>query len=411
MPRTKLAPGAIAASLACLLAACAGDGGARVAQCPRDGIPAHLSVATYNTSLNDDRDGGLIARLRAGDANAAKIAAVIQHERPDLLLLNEFDYDPEGRAAALFLQRYLAVSQHGQAPIQYPYHYIAPVNTGVPSGMDLDRDGRSDGPNDAWGFGKHPGQYGMLVLSKFPIDATRARTFQRLRWSAMPGVVAPVDPATGQAWYPPEAWSRLRLSSKSHWDLPVRTPLGRLHFLVSHPTPPVFDGPEDRNGARNRDEIRLWDEYISGRPTPWLCDDRGRCGGLAAGEYFVIAGDQNSDPHDGDTGEDAIARLLANPRVQVEPAPESAGAALAAKSAGGGNVGQRGPDEQDTGDFGPKVGNLRLDYVLPSRPLQVPASKVFWPAPGEVGADWIDASDHHMVFVDIAAPECETPQP
>ena len=27
-----------------------------------------------------------------------------------------------------------------------------------------------------------------------------------------------------------------------------------VHFLTSHPTPPVFDGPEDRNGTRNGDE-------------------------------------------------------------------------------------------------------------------------------------------------------------
>ena len=34
-----------------------------------------------------------------------------------------------------------------------------------------------------------------------------------------------------------------------------------VHFLVSHPTPPVFDGPEDRNGPRNYDEIRFWADY------------------------------------------------------------------------------------------------------------------------------------------------------
>jgi len=30
-----------------------------------------------------------------------------------------------------------------------------------------------------------------------------------------------------------------------------------IHILASHPTPPVFDGVEDRNGRRNHDEIRL----------------------------------------------------------------------------------------------------------------------------------------------------------
>ena len=232
-----------------------------------------LRVATYNGSLYDERDGGLVARLQAGDEAARKIAAVIQHQRPDLLLLNEFDYDAAGRAADLFQQRYLGVSQSGQAPIEYPYRFIAPVNTGVPSRMDLDRNGKVGGGNDAWGFGLHPGQYGLLVLSRYPIDADAVRTFQHFRWQDLPGARSPLDPKTGQPWYPPEVWSKLRLSSKSHWDVPVRTPIGRLHFLVHHPTPPVFDGAEDRNGVRNRDEIRFWAEYLAPRPAPWLCSN------------------------------------------------------------------------------------------------------------------------------------------
>jgi hypothetical protein len=265
--------------------------------------------------------------------------------------------------------------------------------------MDLDKDGKVGGGNDAWGFGLHPGQYGMLVLSKYPIDAARARTFQLLKWSAMPNASAPVDPKTGQPWYPPEVWAQLRLSSKSHWDLPVRTPLGRIHFLVSHPTPPVFDGPDDHNGMRNRDEIRLWSEYLSGAPVPWLCDDRGHCGGLKPGERFIIAGDQNSDPVDGDST--AINQLLANPRLQATPVPRSEGAPIRAQQVGGGNIGQRGDVAEDTGDFGPKVGDLRLDYVLPSTGLRIVGNGVFWPAPGSEGADWIDATDHHMVWLDL----------
>ncbi len=240
-----------------------------------------LRFATYNTSLYADTDGGLVARLGAGDEKARRIAAVIQHQRPDVLLLNEFDYDDRQAAADLFQRDYLEAGQFGQAPISYPYRYLAPVNTGVPSGMDLDRNGKVAGGNDAFGFGLHPGQYGMLVLSRFPIDADAVRTFQSLAWKDLPGATSPVDPATGVAWYPPDVWARLRLSSKSHWDVPIRTPLGTIHFLVHHPTPPVFDGPEDRNGLRNRDEIRLWAEYISPGEKPWLCDDHGTCGGLA----------------------------------------------------------------------------------------------------------------------------------
>lgn len=360
-----------------------------------------LRFATYNTSLYADIDGGLVARLEAGDENARKIAAVIQHQRPDVLLLNEFDFDDRQAAAELFQRDYLEVGQFGQAPIRYPYRYLAPVNTGVPSGMDLDRNGKLAGGNDAFGFGLHPGQYGMLVLSRFPIDADAVRSFQMLAWKELPGATSPVDPVTGVAWYPADVWARLRLSSKSHWDVPIRTPLGRVHFLVHHPTPPVFDGPEDRNGRRNRDEIRLWAEYISPGEKPWLCDDRGTCGGLPDDALFVIAGDHNADPVDGDSASDAMKQLLDNPRVLRYPAPESEGAVVAAHSVGGGNLAQKGSPAQDTGDFGPKVGNLRLDYVLPSVGFTVRGSGVFWPRPGELGADWIGASDHHMVWVDL----------
>ena len=48
-----------------------------------------------------------------------------------------------------------------------------------------------------------------------------------------------------------------------------------MHVLVSHPTPPTFDGPEDRNGLRNADEIAFWKQYVA-VATPALVDDAGR---------------------------------------------------------------------------------------------------------------------------------------
>ena len=103
----------------------------------------------------------------------------------------------------------------------------------------------------------------MAVFSKYPIDTAGARTFQTFRWADMPGALLPIDPATGQSWYSPAELEVVRLSSKSHWDVPIQIGSGRpVHFLVSHPTPPVFDGPEDRNGRRNFDEIRFWADYV-----------------------------------------------------------------------------------------------------------------------------------------------------
>ena len=385
----------------------AGCGGSVAAPRPSVAVsPAMpLRFATLNTSLYDEEHGGLIARLDEGDEDARKIAAILQRQRPDVVLLNEFDYDAAGLAADLFQRRYLEVGQHGERPITYPYRYVAEVNTGVPSGLDLDGDGKIGGEgrfhgNDAWGYGLHPGQYGMLVLSKFPIDAAAARSFRLLRWSAMPEALQPRHP-DGRTFYPPEIWARLRLSSKSHWDLPIDTPLGRIHLLAAHPTPPVFDGPERRNAARNHDEIRLWAEYLTPGDKPWLCDDAGRCGGLPEGERFVIVGDYNADPADGGSLPGAIHQLLEHPRVLRFATPRSGGA-IAAAQANAVNGTHRSFAGHDTAQFGPRNGNYRVDYVLPSVGLPVLDAGVFWPTPGEPGAGWLDASDHRMVWVDLA---------
>ena len=367
-----------------------------------------IRVATYNTSLYSDEDGGLIRELEGDSTHARKIAAVLQRVRPDLVLLNEFDYDEAHRAADLFQRRYLEVAQaSGGEALKYPYRYLAPVNTGVPSGLDLDGKGEAGGSgrargNDAWGYGLHPGQYGMLVLSKYPIDAANVRTFQHLRWSAMPGALRPVDPASRKFFYSDAIWKQLRLSSKSHWDVPVQTPGGVTHFLASHPTPPVFDGPEDRNGKRNHDEIRLWSEYISPGDKPWLCDDKGRCGGLAGDARFVIAGDLNNDPIDGDGSHEAIVELLEHPRVMRFATPRSEGGAEAARAYTSKGIEHRGSPAHVTGDFGSKAGAMRLDYVLPSTGFGLIESGVFWPPAASEDAKIADGSDHHLVWVDLS---------
>ena len=361
---------------------------------------ATVRVATFNVSLYSDEQGGLLRRLQAGDAAAAEVAAVIQKQRPNILVLNEFDYDAGAKSADLFQKRYLGVAQFGQKPIRYNYRYFASVNTGIPSGHDLDNDGVVGGANDAYGYGKHPGQYGMLVLSQYPIEKLNVRTFQKFLWKDMPGALAPIRP-DGSPWYTAKAWDRFRLSSKSHWDIPISTPLGTLHLLVSHPTPPVFDGVEDRNGRRNHDEIRFWAEYISGADSFWILDDDGARGGLKTGERFVIAGDLNADPADGDGIPGTVVALLEHPRVQRMPTPRSEGGEAAALADAGANLGHRGAHHHDTGNFGPRVGNMRLDYVLPSTGMRVVGSGVFWPPPGQLGAEWLDASDHRMVWVDL----------
>jgi hypothetical protein len=360
----------------------------------------HVRFATFNASLNRGAAGQLVADLSTPDnAQAREVAEVIQRNRPDVLLINEFDHAPA--AVDLFRDNYLARGQNGAKPVDYPYSFIAPSNTGVLTGFDLDRNGSTDTGNDAHGFGLFEGQYGMLVLSKYPIDTRKARTFQNFRWKDMPNALLPDDPATPapKDWYSPAILDVLRLSSKSHWDVPVMVGRKTVHFLVSHPTPPTFDGAEDRNGTRNHDEIRFWADYVTPGKGRHLYDDAGKRGGLAPNARFVVAGDNNSDPLDGDSVPGAIQQLLHAPRV-IDPHPGSIGAVLAAHTQGGANTTHRSNPYFDTADFNDVApGNLRADYVLPSWGLLPYDSAVYWPT-GEL-ARLNDASDHHLVRVDV----------
>ena len=375
-----------------------------------------LRAATYNLSLNRAQEGELVADLSTGDdAQAATVAEVIQHANPDVVLLNEFDYsgDADAYAAAdLFRENYLEVPQGTGKPVEYPYAFVAPVNTGVPSGFDLNNDGSVGGGDDALGFGLFPGQYGMVVLSKYPIQRDRVRTFQDFRWQDMPGALLPDDPATAAPadWYSAEELAVLPLSSKSHWDVPVRVGHRTVHVLAAHPTPPSFDGAEDRNGLRNHDEIRFWADYVrGGRAARYQYDDAGRRGGLRPGSSFVIVGDYNADPVDGDSVDAAIDQLLRHPRI-TDPWATSAGATEAAGLQAGANLDHLGDPALDTADFADTTpGNLRVDYVLPSRDLRARDAGVFWPTAADplsrlTGVYPFPGSDHRLVLADLRLP-------
>jgi hypothetical protein len=379
-----------------------------------NGPPPVVRFATFNASLNRNATGALIADLSTpSNAQAASVAEIVQRVRPDVLLINEFDFDDAGTAARLFQENYLSVPHNGAAAIEYPHRFVAPSNTGIPSGFDLNNDGVVGGPDDAYGFGFFPGQFGMAVYSMHPIVTDDVRTFQNFLWADMPGALLPDDPATPAPadWFSADELAAVRLSSKSHWDLPIDIDGRIVHLLASHPTPPVFDGPEDRNGRRNHDEIRFWADYVTpGRTSAYIYDDAGGRGGLPAGARFVIAGDQNSDPLDGDSVPGSAQLLLEHPRINTSLTPASEGAVAAAIRQGGANLTHRSDPAFDTADFADSApGNLRADYVLPSRPLTLVDAAVFWPTPDDplfrlVGDFPFPSSDHRLVWIDTAIP-------
>jgi hypothetical protein len=380
------------------------------------GPATDVRFATFNASLNRFSAGALAAELSVpGSAQPDVIAEIIQRARPDVLLVNEFDYDAGNVALEGFQANYLSVAHGTAAPIEYAYRYAAPSNTGVFSGFDLDNSGAAGDfvPNDSFGFGFFPGQYGMAVYSMYPIDFDSVRTFQNFLWKDMPGALLPDDPAfAGPAdWYSAAELDVFRLSSKSHWDVPIEINNGTVHFLVSHPTPPVFDGAEDRNGTRNHDEIRFWADYIHPGRNGYIYDDNGQMGGLAAHALFVVAGDQNSDPLDGDSIPGAIQQLLDSPKVNTRVTPSSPGGPEQALLQGDNNLTHLSDPAFDTADFGEAIfggpGNIRVDYVLPRQNMAITDAGVFWPLSTDplfplVGTFPFPSSDHKLVWIDLS---------
>lgn len=324
--------------------------------------------------LSRDGPGLLLRDILSGEADVLAAARIVAAARPDVLVLTDFDHDAGSAALSAFAAR---IAAEGHA---LPHAFAPAPNTGLDPGIDRDGDGRAGRARDGQGYGVFRGQGGMAILSAFPVDASASREFSDLLWRDLPGALLSEGPP------PAGAAPDQRMSSVGHWDVSIATPDGPLRLFAFHATPPVFDGPEDRNGRRNHDEVVFWRRYLDGDlPVP------------PPDAPFVLAGNANLDPDDGEGLRDAILGLLTDPRV-ADPRPASPGGRASA------DPGHSGDPALDTADWpdpprGP--GNLRVDYVLPSADLEITGAGVWWPA-GD--ADVTTASRHRMVWVDIVLP-------
>ncbi|TDI73468.1 MAG: endonuclease/exonuclease/phosphatase family protein [Bacteroidetes bacterium] len=363
-----------------------------------------LRVMTFN--LEDIRSEDL---ERLDHPRLLAAAAKIQELRPDILLLNEIAFDaPDGQNAGRFVESFLSrPMSESLDPIRYST-FMAPSNTGVSSGYDLNRDGLivtdlpiipESGPggtpgeqtpsgraygNDSWGFGMFEGHYAfaLLVREGLTIKKEDVRTFQNYKWKDLTDPRPPVDPETGRSWYSDDVWTQFPLSSKSHWDVPVELKDGFVvHILASHPTPAAFDGPEMRNRLRNRAEIKFWGDYISGIPKQ---DDSGAESAFPIDAAFIVMGDLNADPDEGSAIDDPVGTfLLSNARINSSFTPIAVSADLPEFDT---------LDPDDTAAWG-----MRVDYVLPSIHFEITGGVV----DRSLTPGFVRVSDHFPVYLDL----------
>ncbi|WP_420569109.1 endonuclease/exonuclease/phosphatase family protein [Thalassovita sp.] len=277
--------------------------------------------------------------LRA-DPQVLAVAKVISQAAPDVILLQGMDYDRGLQSAQALRQR---ISEQG---LDLPHLFAFAPNTGVRTGFDLNGDGRRHGPEDAHGYGRFAGQGGMVLLSRYPFR--NGQDFSGQLWSDL------ADPQLIQAKWD-DGGTSLRLASVGHWQVQVMTPHAPITLVAFHATPPVFDGPEDRNGLRNAHQLAAVTRNIGG------LDGR-----------FVLLGDANNDPDKGEGRKPAIKALLGHPKLQ-DPLQEE--------------------PTVDWRKLG--LGWMRVDYALPSTDLNVVAAGRHMAPPAAA------ASRHRLVWVDV----------
>ena len=321
-----------------------------------------LRIATYNPELTRAGPGLLLQAIRKrNDPQVQAVVTVLARLDADVLLLTGIDYD-YGQDAIRALAEDLA-----EAGASYPYRRALRPNTGVQTGLDLDGNGAVGQARDAQGFGRFAGSAGMAILSRYPLG--EARDFSGLLWRTLPGADLPPDMSDA-------AKDVQLLSTAGHYDVAVTYAPGKaLHLLVWYATPPVFDGPEDRNGRRNADEAAFWLHLLAG-DLPWPPPPA----------PFVVMGQPNLDPVDGDSQHRSIAALMALPALQ-DPHPKGADGHV--------DKGQRGNPAEDTAFYPKGVGGLRVDVILPGAGIPVTAAGVLALPPQDAFAATLAAASRH----------------
>lgn len=368
--------------------------------------PTHdgaLRAAAFNSSLSRGYAGGLAQDLsQSGDEAASAVAEVIQRTNPDVVLLSDFDYDEDHEAAKGFRTNYLQQDQNDRSAADYPYMYVAPTNHGIPTGADLDGNGTVGDPTDGFGYGEFPGQHGMVLYSKHPIQRDGIRTFQNLLWKSMPDNRLPAGE------YSPLVRNILRLNSSATWDVPVTVQGDTVHVVAADPGAPVDEeGNHHRN--RNADEIRLIADYVAGgQDGEYITDDQGRSGGLPNDARFVVLGDLGVDPGQGNAAHGAVDQLLGKPSVD-DPRPTSDGAAETGAEEPADSEAEKASASNMRTSIDDAAGALRTDYALASNTLDVAGAGVFWPSARQPGRALVygdpgPSGNHRLVWVDIDLP-------
>lgn len=365
--------------------------------------PGTWRIAQFNLrELSTDK---IVATSHPQVDAAAKIVARFH---PDVVCLNEMQFDianvptsgmPGAKSAkpgtfstAESNATRIAARIAAENPEAiYPYALITVGN----SGFAWSGPRPSTEPGSDWyslrGWGEYRGRFNTIVLSKFPIVTDQVRIITDVAWDAIPkNSIAQMKTDTGldvPAGYP--------VFEKSLNVIPLDIHGKTTYLVMSHPTAPAF---WSINPYRHEDELRALALFLDGQ-LPGVES-------VPQGSPFVLIGDLNADPEEGDSRPGAIARVLAHDRL--EPwFPEGAGTMGKNPTFNTYVSGCGKGDGSSVGDPSSRF-QMQIDYILPSKEIgRAQGGAVFFPNRAESQEDFdlaCRASDHMFLYVDLPNP-------
>lgn len=249
---------------------------------------------------------------------------------------------------------------------------------------------------DVWsytlrGWGEWEGRFATAVLSKYPILRDQVRVIADFEWENLPdNKIAQMHEENGMTLPP-----HFPLFEKSLNIVPIDVDGVTLYLVLLHPTasPASFD---PINPYRNFDELRALDLFLRGE-LPGVEP-------LPEGALFVVSGDLNADPNDGDGIEGAVDAVVNNPSL-IKSYPRGAGS-RGYYAQFNTFLGGCGNDDGETVSDPTTRFQMQLDYQLPSVTLGAPLRhEMFFPDYQTEREDFDLAcygSDHRFLWMDVA---------
>lgn len=316
------------------------------------------------------------------------VTEIVARFDPDILCIEEIEYDAEsvpvadqvpGRfdGGAQNAER-LAAALNDATPGAPYQHTLITLGNGGFAWTGPDHGVEEFGSRGA-------GEFAVLnygIVSRYPILEDQVQVVTDVPWLDLPdNVTAQMQSEIGATV--PEGYP---LFSKALVIAPIDVDGQVLVLVLLHPVPPIIYPTWP---YRNRDELggarALLDGLLPGvAPLP-------------DGARFVLVGDFNADPDDGDSLPGAIQQLLDHPRL-VPYQPEGAGTL--------GHHPERNTNVSDcpsTTPIDPTASfQLQLDYLMPSTTIGEPLDGgVFFPAEAADFDLACRASDHMMLWADL----------